>query len=71
MPKKQSNNDPQALIKEKECSKCNESKKLIDFPYHNKSKNTYRPDCRECRNMALKLEHLKRKIIKAGIIINK
>lgn len=71
MPRKQTNDDPNALIQTKICKNCNESKKLIDYPFHNKIKKTYRPDCRECRNMALKLEHLKRKIIKAGILINK
>ena len=30
------------------CKCCGEEKELNDFPYHNKSKLIYRPECKVC-----------------------
>lgn len=32
----------------KTCKICNQEKELEDFPFHNKSKGTHRPECKEC-----------------------
>jgi Autographiviridae endonuclease VII len=35
----------------KKCSKCEQEKPLGDFPKNSKSKDGYRPDCKECRSL--------------------
>ena len=64
MPKPIVNNDPNAHTYQKTCSKCSETKYLIDFPFKSVVKQTYRGDCRVCRNNILHLDNMRRKQLK-------
>ena len=69
MPKPRANNDPNAHTCEKTCSKCQETKYLIDFPFKSAIKQTYRGECRVCRNKILQNDNKRRKLIKEREII--
>lgn len=38
----------------KKCKECKVEKKLLDFPFHDKTKGTYRAQCTECYNIKRK-----------------
>lgn len=69
MPKPIVNNDPNAHTYQKTCSKCSETKYLIDFPFKSVVKQTYRGDCRVCRNNILHLDNMRRKQLKENKLI--
>lgn len=64
MPRHYNNPDETACCTKKTCNKCKCEKTLIDFPFKNKSLLLYRPECRECRKIVLKVDNLRRKLKK-------
>ena len=59
--KPDTNPDPNQNIAYKKCSRCKQPKLLNEFGFKKKETLTYRPECRECRNISLKKEYAKRK----------
>ena len=69
MPKPIVNRDPNAHTCQRTCSKCGEIKYLIDFPFKSAIKQTYRGDCRVCRNIILHRDNQRRKQLKENKLI--
>lgn len=69
MPKPIVNRDPNAHTCQRTCSKCGEIKYLIDFPFKSAIKQTYRGDCRVCRNIILHRDNQRRKQLREKKII--
>ena len=55
------NPDPNQDTVHKQCSRCKEQKLLHQFGFKKKETLTYRPECRECRNVMLRKEYAVRK----------